>query len=703
MAALLMGLALVPATTAHAVGSLSGTGTAVSATEGTAFTGQTASFTDSNNTDTASDFSATIDWGDGTTTAATVGGSAGGPFSVSGSHTYADEGSFTVTSTLTPNAGPAATATSTATVAEADVLTVHPIQPSPSTSEGTTFTGRVANFINSNAANNTPADLTATIDWGDGTTTAGAVSNPAGKIIAVDGSHAYADEGTYTITTTLADDAPGSATATANTTATVSGDDPVVTGTSFGATEGSSFAGPTATFTDPSNGAAIATDFGATIDWGDGTTTAATVSGPSAGVFTVSGTHTYADEGSFSVLTTVTPNGQPAAAATATSTATVAEADVLTVHPIQPAPLSTSEGTTFTGRVANFINSNAANNTPVDLTATIDWGDGTTTAGAVSNPTGDVIAVDGSHAYADEGTYTITTTLADDAPGSATATANTTATIADAALTPSPTTSAESSGVPFSDTVATFTDANTLADATDFTATIDWGDGTTTAGTVSGPPFEVTGNHTYASPGSYAVTVPIHDGSQVVTAHSTINVSQACPPGSTLVTGNVSGRVVVRAGSNVCINGATTTGGVSVRPGGSVTILDSTIGGTVTSSRASAFTLCNTTVTGTVVVTRASGDVTIGDDTDLCGGNNIHGSLTVSNNRAGLELFGNTVGGVTVVVNNAGVSSPAEEATPEVEQNTIGGRLSCAGNTPGLTDGGLPNSAPAKTGQCATL
>jgi hypothetical protein len=495
MAALLMGLALVPATTAHAVGSLSGTGTAVSATEGTAFTGQTASFTDSNNTDTASDFSATIDWGDGTTTAATVGGSAGGPFSVSGSHTYADEGSFTVTSTLTPNAGPAATATSTATVAEADVLTVHPIQPSPSTSEGTTFTGRVANFINSNAANNTPADLTATIDWGDGTTTAGAVSNPAGKIIAVDGSHAYADEGTYTITTTLADDAPGSATATANTTAT----------------------------------------------------------------------------------------------------------------------------------------------------------------------------------------------------------------IADAALTPSPTTSAESSGVPFSDTVATFTDANTLADATDFTATIDWGDGTTTAGTVSGPPFEVTGNHTYASPGSYAVTVPIHDGSQVVTAHSTINVSQACPPGSTLVTGNVSGRVVVRAGSNVCINGATTTGGVSVRPGGSVTILDSTIGGTVTSSRASAFTLCNTTVTGTVVVTRASGDVTIGDDTDLCGGNNIHGSLTVSNNRAGLELFGNTVGGVTVVVNNAGVSSPAEEATPEVEQNTIGGRLSCAGNTPGLTDGGLPNSAPAKTGQCATL
>ena len=50
-----------------------------------------ASFTDSNTTDSACGFTATIDWGDGTPSAGTVTGS-NGSFAVSGGHTYADEG-----------------------------------------------------------------------------------------------------------------------------------------------------------------------------------------------------------------------------------------------------------------------------------------------------------------------------------------------------------------------------------------------------------------------------------------------------------------------------------------------------------------------------------------------------------------------------------------------------------------------------------
>jgi hypothetical protein len=59
----------------------------------------------------------------------------------------------------------------------------------------------------------------------------------------------------------------------------------------------------------------------------------------------------------------------------------------------------------------------------------------------------------------------------------------------------------------FKGQVASFTDANAGAGTADFTATIDWGDGTPlTAGTISQPggvgPFIVSGSHTYADSGT---------------------------------------------------------------------------------------------------------------------------------------------------------------------------------------------------------
>ena len=49
---------------------------------------------------------------------------------------------------------------------------------------------------------------TAVIDWGDGTVVAGAVSQGAGSG-SVAGSHAYADNGTYTVKVTVTDDDGG--------------------------------------------------------------------------------------------------------------------------------------------------------------------------------------------------------------------------------------------------------------------------------------------------------------------------------------------------------------------------------------------------------------------------------------------------------------------------------------------------------------
>src|SRR5207302_1674739 len=88
-------------------------------------------------------------------------------------------------------------------------------------------------------------------------------------------------------------------------------------------------------------------------------------------------------------------------------------------------------------------------------------------------------------------------------------------------------------GVPLasSTTVATFTDSNTSDAASDFTASINWGDGTTTTGIVAGSngSFSVAGGHTYADEGQDSVVVTIThtaDDKQIA-ATDTVNVSDA--------------------------------------------------------------------------------------------------------------------------------------------------------------------------------
>jgi hypothetical protein len=199
---------------------LTGTMVLNSATEGTALANSTtvATFTDTINSDTASDFTATIVWGDGATTAGTVVGS-NGSFTVQGGHTYPDEGSDPASVTLTHTADSAsATVSGSVAVAEADVLAGHGTSFKASTHRP--FSGVVATFTDTDTAN-VAGDFTASINWGDGTVTAGTVSGGSGSF-SVSGTHQYAHPGHDNITVTLSDDAPGTATATANSTANVS-------------------------------------------------------------------------------------------------------------------------------------------------------------------------------------------------------------------------------------------------------------------------------------------------------------------------------------------------------------------------------------------------------------------------------------------------------------------------------------------------
>jgi uncharacterized repeat protein (TIGR01451 family) len=187
------------------------------------------------------------------------------------------------------------------------------------------------------------------------------------------------------------------------------GDQPITaSGTTFSATEGASYSGAVATFTDPDT-AATASEYLATIDWGDGSATSAgTISG-SAGSFSVAGTHTYAEEGSFPVTVTITDVDEAGNTDTANSTATVADAALhagtLTV------PSSTSLGNPT--NVSFSFNDDNTGAPGSDFTATIDWGDSSSSPGVISGSGGSYVA-SGGHTYAAAGPYTITVTVVDE-------------------------------------------------------------------------------------------------------------------------------------------------------------------------------------------------------------------------------------------------------------------------------------------------
>jgi hypothetical protein len=191
-----------------------------SATENAALPGTTkvATFTDTNTADTAAGFTATIKWGDGTSSAGTIGG-VNGSFTVSGGHTYADEGSFALSTTVTRTAdNTTITPIGTVAAAEADVLTPHAASITGTAGQALSNV-TVATFSDSDTSN-VASDVTASIKWGDGTTSAGTVSGSKGTFT-VTGSHTYAAAGTDAVAVTLTDDTPGTATATANSSAQI--------------------------------------------------------------------------------------------------------------------------------------------------------------------------------------------------------------------------------------------------------------------------------------------------------------------------------------------------------------------------------------------------------------------------------------------------------------------------------------------------
>lgn len=174
---------------------------------------------------------------------------------------------------------------------------------------------------------------------------------------------------------------------------------------------------------------------------------------------------------------------------------------------------------------------------PSDYSATIHWGDGDSPGvvgqrEAVSGSC--VYFVRGSHTYRRAGNYPLSVTVS--GTGETAASAPATATIREAEFRGEALAIEATSGAPFAGQVAEIHDGNRLSEAGDFAATIDWGDGSTSPGTIAGRDgrFTVDGTHTYAAAGEYRVTVTVaHAGRSVVLDPATVRVAEgsAVPPG----------------------------------------------------------------------------------------------------------------------------------------------------------------------------
>jgi PKD repeat protein len=137
------------------------------------------------------------------------------------------------------------------------------------------------------------------------------------------------------------------------------------------------------------------------------------------------------------------------------------------------------------------------------------------------------------HTFAEEGTHTGTVVVTD--PTGLSTTLPFSVPVADAPLTLTCATPPVTLQA-FNGTVAVLHDGNPAAPLSDFTATIDWGDSSTSGGTVSGGggDYGISGTHTYASTGYYDVTVHVDDegGSTADTPKACTMLVFAFAPGS---------------------------------------------------------------------------------------------------------------------------------------------------------------------------
>jgi len=416
--------------------------------------------------------------------------------SVTPSHTYADNGSYTVTLTVTDASGAAsAPVTTTATIANAVPAVTLPANQTATAGSAYELT---ATFSDA-GANDAPWAYA--IDWGDGSPqTTGSTSSQATGITA---SHTYAAGGIDTVHVTVTDKDGGAGVGQLPVSVSAVNRAPTAAaGGPYAGTEGTAI-----TFSD--NGSSDPDGDALTYAWtfGDG--------GSGTGV---TPSHPYADNGSYTVTLTVT-DSHGAASAPATATATIAN-----VGPVVTLPANqvATAGGTYT--LSTTFSDAGVNDAP--WAYAIDWGDGSPqTTGSVTTQ---AAAITASHTYAAAGTDTVRVTVTDKDGGTGSAKTP----VAVAAVNRPPT---AAPGGPYSGTeggAVTFSGSGS-SDPDGDALTYAWSFADGTAGT------GVTPSHAYADNGSYTVRLTVTDSkgaaSAPVTTTATItNVAPAVSVPATL-------------------------------------------------------------------------------------------------------------------------------------------------------------------------
>jgi PKD repeat protein len=312
------------------------------------------------------------------------------PYSASAetTHTWPDDYSGTVTVEVFD--GYAATTAST-------TMTVAGVEPAIGTITGPVdkiLAGATADLSASFTDPGTEDTHTAAYDWGDGTTTAGAITEAGGAGTA-EGSHAFTAPGEYHVAVTVTDDDGKSATKEY----VVTVDAPPVAAiapTSSGV-EGSAVTFSAAGSSDPDGDPLqYRWDFDNDGIWDTGYSSSAVAA------------HTWADDYSGNVVVEVYDGYATTTASTALTVANAKPTITSISGPTGPLPLGSG-----VSLIGNFTDPGT-----VDThTATFAWGDGTSSNGTINESGGSGTAA-GSHVYTTPGVYRVTLTVTDDDGGS---------------------------------------------------------------------------------------------------------------------------------------------------------------------------------------------------------------------------------------------------------------------------------------------
>jgi PKD repeat protein len=393
-----------------------------------------------------------------------------GVYEVSGSHTYASAGAYTINLTVTDDDGGSDWKTLVYNIVDVDA------GPDGFINEGSTFTSAGSFTCSASGL------YTATVDYGDGSGPQPLSLSPG---YVFDLSHQYVENGMYTVLVTIFKD--GAAFISDSALVTVYNVAPVIT----------SFTGsPTSpvilgveinlagVFTDPG----VMDSHIAVIQWGDGQTM--TVNLP-VGVYQVSGSHTYASAGVYTITLTVTDDDGG-------SDSKTLGYDIVVVDAGPDGFIN--EGSMFTS-AGSFSCSGGGL-----YTATVDYGDGSGPQPLSLSPG---YLFDLSHQYVDNGIYIVQVTIFKDAVAfisdSVIVTVYNVAPII-TSLSGPPTNPIRIGNAIY--LLGVFTDPGVLDS---HVVLIEWGDTQTTTVNLPAGVYQVNRSHTYASVGVYTITLTVTD------------------------------------------------------------------------------------------------------------------------------------------------------------------------------------------------